>query len=249
MKALNQKLRQLIAEACRHPANSLERQQKLNQVYRLVMKSGKLWKERTLYYNDALQQMWEYCCQQPEEYDSNLKQVITWLDDELKKRLRRYRYAQKKQRERHITALYIKSEKITDPVDNLKARPDIQPVLDIWSKTLNWVQTDPEGVLQSTCFRKRPEVNCQALFLLRFPAEIPWKKIAEKFEMTPAEAKDLPKWYNRRCLPLLREFGAAQGYIEESKLSPRAATAIASINNKSKVSNHDNARSFKNLLS
>ena len=178
----------------------------------------RLWKERTLYYNDALQQMWEYCCQHPEEYDPNLKQVITWLDDELKKRLRRYRYAQKKQRERQLTALSTDSGKITDPVDNLKARPDIQPVLDIWSKTLNWVQTDPEGVLHSTCFRKRPEVNCQALFLGRFPTETPWNKIAERLELTPAEAKDLPKWYNRRCLPLLRKFGAERGYIEESKL-------------------------------
>ena len=177
MNDLNEKLRQLIAEACTHPAKSLERQQKLNQVYRLVMKSRKLWKERTPYYNDALQEMWEYCCQHPEEYDPNLKQVITWLDDELKKRLRRYRYAQKKQRERQINALSTESEKITDPVDNLKARPDIEPVLDIWSKTLNWIQTDPEGALRSTCFRKRPEVNCQALFLLRFPAETPWNKI------------------------------------------------------------------------
>ncbi len=218
MSALNEKLRQLIAEACSHTAKSLERQQKLNQVYRLVMKSGKLWKESTPYYNDALQQMWEYCCQHPEEYDPNLKQVITWLDDELKKRLRRYRYAQKKQRERQLTALSTESGKVTDPVDNLKARPDIQPVLDIWSKTLNWVQTDPEGVLHSTCFRKRPEVNCQALFLGRFPTETPWNKIAERFELTPAEAKDLPKWYNRRCLPFLRKFGADRGYIEESKL-------------------------------
>ena len=218
MDELNEKLRQLIAEVCTHPAKSLERQQKLNHVYRLVMKSGKLWKERTPYYNDALQEMWEYCCQHPEEYDSSLKQVITWLDDELKKRLRRYRYAKKKQQEREITTLPTESEKITDPVDNLRARSDIQPVLDIWSHTQNWVLTDPEGVLRRTCFRKRPEVNCQALFLQRFPAETPWNKIAESFELTSAEAKDLPKWFNRNCLPLLRKFGAEQGYIEERKL-------------------------------
>ncbi len=215
---LNEKLRQLMADACTHPTGSLERQQKLSQVYRLVMKSGKLWQERTPYYNDALQEMWEYCCQHPEEYDSNLKQVITWLDDELKKRLRRYRYAKKKQQERQMNTLPSESKQFTDPVDNLRARPDIQPVLDIWFNTQNWVLTDPEGVLRRTCFRKRPEVNCQALFLQRFPAETPWKKIAERFELTPAEAKDLPKWYNRNCLPLLRKFGVVQEYIEERKL-------------------------------
>jgi hypothetical protein len=78
------------------------------------------------------------------------------------------------------------------------------------------VQADPDGELQKTCFRNRPEINCQILFLKRFPAETPWSEIAAEFSLTPAEAKDLPKFYNRRCLPLVRKFGIAQGYIEET---------------------------------
>ncbi|NES25841.1 MAG: sigma-70 family RNA polymerase sigma factor, partial [Symploca sp. SIO3E6] len=61
MDELNQKLRQLMAEICTYPALTLEHRQKLSEVHLLVMKSGKLWKEYKPYYNDALQQMWEYC--------------------------------------------------------------------------------------------------------------------------------------------------------------------------------------------
>jgi len=33
-----------------------------------------------------------------------------------------------------------------------------------------------------------------------------------------AEAKDLPKFYSRRCKPLLEQFIIAQGYIDENDI-------------------------------
>ena len=87
MNELDLKLRELIATALLYPSQSSERQQVLAQVHLLVMKSGKLWRENTSYYNDALQEMWEYCCEHLEEYNPNIKGPIVWLDDELKKRL------------------------------------------------------------------------------------------------------------------------------------------------------------------
>jgi hypothetical protein len=212
---LDKKLRTLVAEACNHPPKSLERRQKLGEVHRLVMKSGKLWREYTPYYNDALQEMWEFCCKNPEQYDPTLKSVITWLDDYLKKRLRNLRDARYRQQRREITALATESGETTDPIANLPARTDIQPVLEIWEKTLEWVQADPDNVLRCTCFRKYSNVNCQALILRRFPSETPWSTIAAEFNLTPSEAKDLPKVYSRRCLPLLRNFAVSQGYVEE----------------------------------
>jgi hypothetical protein len=216
---LDQILRTLIAEACNHPHKSLERRQKLSEVHRLVMKSGKLWKEYAPYYNDALQEMWEFCCQHPEQYDPALKSVITWLDDYLKKRLRNLRDARYRQKAREITALQTEFGETTDLVANLPARADIQPVLEIWEKTLDWVQTDPDNLLCSTCFRGCSHVNCQTLILRRFPLETPWSTIAAEFNLTPPEAKDLPKVYNRKCLPLLRKFAVLQGYVEEKDSS------------------------------
>jgi hypothetical protein len=215
MDNLEYELRQLIAEACNHPSGSWERQDKLDDVYRLVTKSRKLWKESTPYYNDALQQMWEYCCQHPEEYDPTVKGVITWLDDELKKRLRRFKDADRRRRSIPMTNLLTQEGQTTDLVENQPADPDMEPVLEIWEATLNWVRTDPDGVLRSTYFRGRTDINCQALFLRRFPAETPWPTIAAEFNLTPSEALDLPKFYSRRCKPVLREFGLLQGYIEK----------------------------------
>ena len=215
MDDLDKKLRTLVTEACNHPPKSLERRQKLGEVHRLVMKSGKLWREYTPYYNDALQEMWEFCCKNPEQYDPTLKSVITWLDDYLKKRLRNLRDARYRQQRREISALATESGETTDPIANLPARTDIQPVLEIWEKTLDWVQADPDNVLRCTCFRKYSNVNCQALILRRFPSETPWSTIAAEFNLTPSEAKDLPKVYSRRCLALLRNFALSQGYVEE----------------------------------
>lgn len=224
MDDLNQTLQTLIAQACTHSPKSWERRQRLSEVHQLVMQSGKLWREFTPYYNDALQEMWEFCCQNPELYDPTLKSVITWLDDYLKKRLRNFRDARYRQQRREFMALHNESGEPNDPIATLPAYPDIQPVLDIWEKTLAWVETDPEQVLCSTCFRKRGEVNCQALILRRFPSEMPWSEIAAEFNLTPAEAKDLPKVYHRKCLPLLREFAISQGYVEKNNSSRKKSS-------------------------
>ncbi len=214
MNELDLKLRELIATACEYPPQSLERQQVLAKVHLLVMKSGKLWKEHASYYNDALQEMWEYCCQHPEEYNPDIKGPIVWLDDELKKRLRRMRDAKYRQQRRFL--IVKQTEQITNnPIDDIVASPDIQPAIEIWEKTISWVQQDPDKRLRSICFRKRPEINAQALILRRLPPDTPsWKTIAAEFNLNPHEAKDLPKFYNRKCLPLLREFGLTNGYIE-----------------------------------
>ncbi|MGC9505785.1 sigma-70 family RNA polymerase sigma factor [Baaleninema sp.] len=219
MDDLNERLCQLVVEARRYPLGSVERQRRLCQIYRLVSQSGKLWRDSAPYYNDALQEMWEYCFDRLEEYDPRVKRVTTWLDDELKRRLRRYRDRQRRETHRKVAPLKTEDGSTFDPVDGLPAREDVRPALDIWYNTLDWVRRDPDGRLQNTYFRHRRDINCQVLFLKRFPTETPWKTIAEEFNLDDAATKDLPKWYNRRCLPLLRDFGVANGYLDEADRS------------------------------
>ncbi|MEM7714184.1 MAG: sigma-70 family RNA polymerase sigma factor [Cyanobacteria bacterium P01_A01_bin.68] len=224
MNELDLKLRELIATALLYPSQSLERQQVLAQMHLLVMKSGKLWREHTSYYNDALQEMWEYCCEHLEEYNPDIKGPIVWLDDELKKRLRRMRDGKYRQQRRFITIKQTEQGVTNNPIDDIVSSPDIQPAIEIWEKTIQWVQEDPDRRLTSICFRKRPEINAQALILRRLPPNtLSWKTIGAEFNLNPAEAKDLPKFYNRKCLPLLREFGLSQGYIEQPSTSSSSA--------------------------
>jgi hypothetical protein len=205
---LNQQLQQLVAEACSYPARSLMRRQKLNEVVRVVMKSGKLWKENTPYYKDALQQTWLYFCRNPEQYNPASCSVITWLDNCLKWRLQDFRSSEAEAQARTVPSPMPGTEETTDPIENLPASPDIPPILE---ETYEWVQTDPDGELASTHVKGRPDVTCQILILRRLPPETPWKTIALEFSLPPSTA---PNFYKHECLPRLRKFAVLQGYYE-----------------------------------
>ncbi|NET53764.1 MAG: sigma-70 family RNA polymerase sigma factor [Merismopedia sp. SIO2A8] len=170
MANLNQTLQNLIAEVQTFPANSLRYQQHLNTIYRLVVRSRKLWRESVPYYGDAVQQMWEYCCQHWDEYDPAVGTVTGWMNFRLKKELRRFRDYSNRWAER--TAYTITTDKgdTFHPVDNLPVVSTVDVALEIWETTLHWVKTDPDRVLRSTYFRTYPNANAQWLFLKRFPS-------------------------------------------------------------------------------
>ena len=178
---LNQQLQQLVALACSYPAKSLMRRQKLNEVVRLVMKSGKLWKENTPYYKDALQQTWLYFCRNPEQYNPERCSVMTWLDNCLKWRLQDFRSKEAQEQVRTISAPMQGTEETTYRLENLPASPDIPPILE---ETKEWAEADPDGELRSTHVKGSPDVNCQILILRRLTKETPWKKIAKEFKLS-----------------------------------------------------------------
>lgn len=217
MSALNDTLKQLVASGCAHPPRSIERQQYIQDLYRRVMQSGKLWQENTPYYGDALQETWEYCCQHLDEYDPTRSTVTTWMNNRLQWTLKKWRDRQYREQERTANPTKAPDGNILNPIDTIASNTNIDQAERIWQNTLHWVQSDPDGVLQSTCFRKRKDINAQVLFLKRFPSETPWQEIASEFDLNAAESKDLPKFYNRNCLPLLRRFGISQGYLEAPK--------------------------------
>jgi len=205
---LNYQLQQLVAEACSHPAKSLMRRQKLNEIVRVVMKSNKLWQENTPYYKDALQQTWLYFCRNPEQYNPSSCSVITWLDNCLKWRLQDFRSLEAENQARTVSILSMEMEEITNTIENLPAAPEVPPILE---ETYQWAITDPDEELASIHVKGRPDVTCQILILRRLPPETPWKNIAKEFNLPPSTA---PNFYKRECLPRLRNFALRQGYHE-----------------------------------
>jgi hypothetical protein len=205
---LNQQLQDLVAEACFHPAKSLMRRQRLSEIVRVVMKSGKLWKENTPYYNDALQQTWLYFCRNPEQYNPESCNVITWLDNCLKWRLQDFRSREAEIQAKTVPLSSLSIENTTNTVESLPATADIPPILE---ETYQWAFTDPDNDLASTHVKGRPDVTCQILILRRLPPETPWKNIAKEFDLPPSTA---PNFYKRECLPRLRSFALRQGYHE-----------------------------------
>jgi hypothetical protein len=48
------------------------------------------------------------------------------------------------------------------------------------------------------------------LILRRLPPETPWKVLSEEFDIP---SSTLSSFYQRQCLPRLREFGKSEGYF------------------------------------
>ncbi|WP_299415421.1 sigma-70 family RNA polymerase sigma factor [Acaryochloris sp. IP29b_bin.148] len=213
MLPLEDKLRQLVLEARQYPSGHLKRKQCLTKMVRLIEQSHKLWHEHTPYYEDALQQTWVYFCQNVceagtgEQYDPNRSSVITWLNRYLKWRLQDFRIDQQKRLARCTSAMPSAMGRTTDVTDNIAAPPDTPPILET---THHWIVTDPEGELRSIYIQNRPDVNCQTLLLRRLPPEQSWEKISEEFGLP---ISTLSSFYQRQCIPRLRNFGQSQGYL------------------------------------
>ena len=216
MSELEEQLRQLVTEACSHRAGSAERQKKLTRIIRLV--SNKLWKENTPYYQDALQQTWVYFCQNicegntGEPYDPTRSSVITWLNFYLKRRLQDF-YIDDQKRQALIVSNQTggkgssDTNHTIDPIENLVAKPDVAFLLE---EVRKWVKTDPDGELSRIHISNHPEVTAKVLILRRLPPEHSWRSIAAEFNVS---IPTLSSFYQRQCLPRLRNFGESEGYL------------------------------------
>lgn len=211
MEKIANTLAQLVKEACEYPHGSRKRQKKLTQIIRLV--NSKLWNEDTPYYEDALQETWIYFCQNICEgktaraYDPDRANVVTWLNNYLKWRLKDGYIKTEKQKKQTTPIRVDQSNKIIDPVDSLPAKPVFPTILE---EIERWVLQDPEYKLRRTYLDNHPQITCQLLILKRLPCPTPWKTLAEEYQIS---AGTLSSFYQRKCKPLLREFSKSQGYI------------------------------------
>jgi hypothetical protein len=217
---LSKQLERLVAEACSHPPKSLMRRQKLSEIVRSIVKSGRLWQENTPHYNDALQQTWVYFCRNVcvcEEntttiFDPTRASLITWLDRYLRMRLRDFCIEQTQHQNTVTLSPSSEDSEAINIINNVENPPthSDSPLI-ILEETKKWVLADPEGELKSVHIKERPDVTCQILILRRLPPETSWKNIADEFKLPPSTA---PNFYKRECLPRLRNFAKKQGYLE-----------------------------------
>ena len=199
---LHNQLRQLVAETCCHPPRSLERQRSLNRLVWRIQQSGKLLRGTGVPgYEDALQQTWLYFCRNlceagtTDPYDPERASVTTWINAYLKRRIQDIPSGGRPQ-----------FDDVLNPIDNLSARPETPPILEDIRK---WVENSSK--FRRIHLRDRPDVNCQVLLLRRLPPETSWEKLAKEFGVPTST---LSNFYQRKCFPLLLEFGKSQGHID-----------------------------------
>jgi hypothetical protein len=211
----DEKLRSLIEETCHHPPQSVERQRGLTQLYRLIVKSGKLWRENTPYYEEVWQQTWLYFCLNlceattaVDKYDPDRSRVTTWLNIYLKRRLQDRAIKAQKQKNKIVSPPQTTDDDTNfDFLDNFKAPPDIPLLLDVIH---DWAKTDSDGTLRSLHLRGRQDITSQLLILRRLPPETTWEDLAVELGVA---VSTLSSFYQRKCLPQLRKFGESEGYL------------------------------------
>lgn len=210
--------RQLLEETCRHSPDSLERRRGLTKIIRMIVQSGKLWREETDYYEDALQKTWIYFCQNLCEattarsaYDPAMGSVTTWLNAYLKRRLQDGRIQKSEESKKRAFLPQSQDdsqEGMANPLENLAGNPDIPPLLE---ETYSWAEQDPTGELRQTHVKNRPDITAQILILRRLPPETSWEVLSQDLK---ASISTLSGFYQRKCLPLLCQFGQSQGYLD-----------------------------------
>lgn len=211
---INKQLLLLLIEARQYSSRSFKRRRCLTQMIRLIQQSNKLWHEHTPYYEDALQQTWLFFCQNVceactgKQFDPSRSSMITWLNQYLKWRLQDFRIKTHQHRARMYSPSPLgTTDNTNDVLTNLAAPPDIPP---LWNMTLHWIKTDPAGILGKYHILNRPDVTCQVLLLRRIFSHRQWDEISLEFDLP---VSTLSSFYQRKCLPAVRNFAELQGFL------------------------------------
>ena len=137
-----QTLKQLMAQAVAAAPSSLERRRCLEKIYTLVMRSKKLWKEYSFdaeYYNDAVNDMWQECFANPEAYDPEVNEVTTWLNDALKRALRRHRDRRCRDQKRHISTWALLTQGMNRILSALRLHAGFRDIVPLLSSAIRFI--------------------------------------------------------------------------------------------------------------
>lgn len=175
---LEAQLQMLVKSAQENPSLSQHRQQALEALIKTVLRSRQLWYPRSeqFYpevYDEALQNLWLYVCQELDRYDAKLGRVMAWLNMLLRRRFYPEAYSQ-------FSKYYYKR------VENL-ARLSSEVILTdnsilLSQKIKECVELDPEGIFQQSHIENNARANFQELLRRRLSGQ-KWSDISQELEI------------------------------------------------------------------
>jgi DNA-directed RNA polymerase specialized sigma24 family protein len=185
---LETRLRYLIKKACRYSSKSLKFRHFMTEIVKTAIASGKILKNNSPDYEEALQITWLYILRNIRTYDPNRSDsnFMRWFNSYLKWRLRDLHINRQKQQQQ------------TDRIDNLPAPTSYDSIV---PAIAYWVKTDVE--LSQISLKKHPEITCKFLILRRLLEDSSWKELAEELGVG---ISTLSSFYRRQCLPRLRSY-------------------------------------------
>jgi DNA-directed RNA polymerase specialized sigma24 family protein len=174
-------LQELASTAQQHAHLAQQRQLALTKLVEIIVQSGKLHHpQRSQFsadiyediYNEALQELLLYICQNIDKYDSERASVMAWVNVLLERRF--FKEAVRKFfGQQNVTT-------ITDThLDNLA--PPEQPQ-DITEILMECIKSDPESLFKKEHIKEYPQANFQALAQQRILGKS-WKEIAAEYDL------------------------------------------------------------------
>jgi hypothetical protein len=150
-----------------------------------MQKSGKIWKDSSPNYEDALQQTWLWFCKKLCAYDPMKANVITRFNNHLYYRLK----------PKGTSNVKLDISSIFDGI----VAPESDSEKNLWTSVCSWIETDLDGKFKCTHIGDRPDVNAQFVCLERLRGKS-WKELATELK---SSIPTLNNFWKRQCIPLL----------------------------------------------
>jgi hypothetical protein len=168
---LYQDLDSLVIQICQETLNIWKRKRCLTQLVTKMKNSGLIWKKDVPYYEDAVQEQWEFFCSNLWEsrtgtqYDRTRSNPITWFNNCLQWRLLTFaqKIAEENQR-RCQNEKILEDGQLVNLIEILPAEDETHIIecIQCFEEVQNWIETNPEGILNAH-IRGRKDLTCQVI--------------------------------------------------------------------------------------
>ncbi|NJK68018.1 MAG: sigma-70 family RNA polymerase sigma factor [Microcoleus sp. CSU_2_2] len=213
---LYQEFDSLVTQICQESSNSWQRKRLLNQLVTKMKNSGLIWKDNVPYYEDALQEQWEFFCSNlcesrtGTQYDRDRGNVITWFNYYLKRRLQNWALrVDRDNSRRDDREQFLEDGTPIDRIDILPAEDETHIIecMQFFEEVQSWIETNPDGVLNEY-IRGRKDLTCQVI-LRSLSSGQGFTTIAAECGCVYAT---IYGFYRNKCRPHLQKFREKCGY-------------------------------------
>lgn len=188
---LDEQLKQLAISAQQHPALTQGRQLALRKLVNGIVQSGRLCRpQRGQFsgsyediYNEAVQELLLYICQNVEKYDPERGSVMAWVNVLLERRF--FKEAIPK----ILGKPNLQNMTLSD-LDNLAPPEETESLTEILKEC---IESDPDNLFKKEYLQNYPAANFQVLLQRRFSGKS-WKEISAEFDIN---IKTLSSFYYR----------------------------------------------------
>ncbi|MEG3899281.1 MULTISPECIES: hypothetical protein [unclassified Microcoleus] len=213
---LYQEFDSLVTQICQEPSNPWKRRRLVNQLVIKMTNSGLIWKDNVPYYEDALQEQWEFFSSNLWEsrtgtqYDRDRGSVMNWFNYYFKRRLQNWVLRIDRENSRRCRGhKKFKDGEQIETIEDLPAEDESHIVksLQYFEEVQSWIETNQNGVL-SEHIRGRKDLTCQVILRSLLSGKT-FTTIAAEFA---CPYPTIYGFYKNKCRPHMQQFRENHDY-------------------------------------